>query len=75
MATQRVTQLKKGHSGRVSKFTDDKIASKLLSMGVLPNSEVTVVKSLPFNGGYYLKVDGNNIAVRVNEAEHILVEI
>jgi Fe2+ transport system protein FeoA len=74
MKTQRVTQLKKGHSGKVVRFTDDKIASKLLSMGVLPKSEIQIVKTLPFNGGYYLKIDGNNIAVRTNEADSILVE-
>ncbi|MCR9289697.1 MAG: ferrous iron transport protein A [Bacteroidetes bacterium] len=75
MTTQRVTQLQKGHSGTVIRFTDDKIASKLLSMGVLPKSVIRMIKIAPFNGGYYLKVDGNNLAVRVSEAENIVVEL
>ena len=75
MKTASITQLREGNSGKVVKFTDDLIASKLISMGVLPGSLIQVVKIAPFNGGFYLKVDGNNMAVRTNEAANIVVEL
>ncbi|RMG77918.1 MAG: ferrous iron transport protein A [Bacteroidetes bacterium] len=75
MRTTAVTQLQKGISGKVTQFTDDLIASKLMSMGILPGSRVEVIKIAPFNGGFYLKVDGNNLAVRAIEAANIVVEL
>jgi ferrous iron transport protein A len=67
-----VTQLKEGNRGRISHFTDERIASKLMTMGVLPGSQVRVMRIAPFNGGYYLKVDGINVVVRHNEAGSIM---
>ncbi|MCC6725447.1 MAG: ferrous iron transport protein A [Saprospiraceae bacterium] len=70
--TNAVTQLKAGFGGRISHFTDERIAGKLMTMGVLPGSEVKVIRIAPFNGGYYLKVDGINVVVRHNEASSIM---
>ncbi len=67
-----VTQLKEGHSGRITHFTDDRIAGKLTAMGILPGSRVRVVRIAPFKGGYYLKVDGMSIVVRNDEASSIM---
>lgn len=75
MKSTSVSQLKEGNFGKITQFTNDLIASKLISMGVLPGSLIEVVKIAPFNGGYYLKVDGNNLAVRPNEAANIVVEV
>ena len=67
-----VTQLKEGFGGRISHFTDDRIAGKLMTMGVLPGSQVRVVRIAPFKGGYSLKVDGMNLVVRNDEASSIM---
>jgi ferrous iron transport protein A len=75
MATSPLTLLKEGNIGKVAHFTDDRIAGKLMTMGVLPGSKVTIVRIAPLNGGYYLKVDGVNMAVRVQEAKTIVLEI
>ncbi len=71
---QLVTQLKEGSWGKVSRFTDHVMAGKLMTMGVLPGSKVQVVRIAPFNGGYYLKVDGMNLAIRSGEASSIVLE-
>lgn len=71
--TNTVTQLKEGNGGRISHFTDERIAGKLMTMGVLPGSEVRVVRIAPFNGGFYLKVDGINVVVRHSEAGSIMM--
>lgn len=67
-----VTHLKEGNSGRISHFTDERIAGKLMTMGILPGSSLRVVRIAPFNGGYYLKVDGMCIVVRTDEANNIM---
>lgn len=67
-----VKELKQGRTGRITHFTDDQIAGKLTTMGVLPGSRVQVVRTAPFSGGYYLKVDGMAIVLREQEAGNIM---
>ncbi len=74
MNTNPLVQLKEGQHGKIIRFEDDQMASKLLSMGILPGSKVKVVKIAPFHGGIYLKVDGNSFALRVKEAATVIVE-
>ncbi len=73
--TRLVTQLKEGHSGKIRNFTNDQVAGKLVTMGILPGSQVQVVRKAPFNGGFYLKVDGANVVMRGQEAESIVLEV
>lgn len=75
ITTKAVAQLKAGDYGTIAHFTNDQMAGKLLSMGVLPGSNVQVIRVAPFNGGFYLKVDGNCIAIRATEAAHIFLDI
>lgn len=70
-----ITQLKVGNVGRIARFTNDVIAGKLMIMGVLPGSMVQVMRVAPFRGGYYLKVDGVNMAVREQEANSIIMTL
>lgn len=70
-----VANLQAGDHGIVAHFTNDQMAGKLMSMGMLPGSNVQVVQKAPFKGGFYLKVDGNCIAIRNTEAENIFLEI
>lgn len=70
-----ITKLKVGYTGRIKGFTDDEIAGKLMVMGVLPGSRVQVVRIAPFKGGYYLRVDGVNMAVREQEADSIIMTV
>jgi Fe2+ transport system protein FeoA len=73
--TNSVTQMKEGRGGRITHFTDDHIAGKLMTMGVLPGSSLRVVRIALFNGGYYLKVDGMSIVVRSDEASNIMTTL
>ena len=69
-----VTALQEGAKGTVVNFTDDHVASKLMSMGMLPGSAIEVIRIAPLQGGLYLKVDGNGLALRMQEAAHIQVK-
>ena len=73
--TTSVNQLKEGKSGIVAHFTDERVAGKLMTMGVLPGSLLKMVRIAPFNGGYYIKVDGSNMALRSQEAGSIMLEV
>lgn len=72
---ETLSSLKVGTCGKVSQFTDDRMASKMLSMGILPGKTLKLIRRAPFGGGLYIKVEDNNIAVRDIEAQNILIEI
>jgi ferrous iron transport protein A len=72
---ETLDNLKDGDIGVIHKFTDDKMASKLLSMGVLPGKSLRLVRRVPFGGGLYIKVEACNLAVRETEAQNIVLEI
>jgi ferrous iron transport protein A len=60
--------------GEVSHFSDERAASRLMSMGVLPGSVIELVRRAPFGGGWYVKVDGLLLALRDREVNCILVK-
>ena len=72
---ETLANFKEGDSGIIHQFTDDKMASKLLSMGVLPGKFLRLIRRVPFGGGLYIKVEECNIAVRESEARNIVLEI
>ena len=64
-----------GRSGIIVHFMDNIIAGKLMTMGVLPGSEVRLIRKAPFKGGLYLKIDGGNMVLREKEAETIILSM
>lgn len=69
-----VLDLKKGESGYVKSFRDAGYACKLLTLGMVPLSKVTLVRKSPFGGSLYIKMNKQYIAIRRSEAEAILLE-
>lgn len=72
---ETLSKLKVGACGKIRQFTNDHMACKMLSMGILPGKILKLVRRAPFGGGLYIKVGDNNIAVRDIEAQNILIEI
>ena len=70
-----LSKINVGGFGKIAHFTDDLIAGKLMTMGVLPGSMVKVVRIAPFHGGLYIKIDGSNMVLRQKEAEKIVLTI
>lgn len=66
--------LKNGQAGKVSGFSDERVATKLMAMGVLPGSEIRIVRKAPFGGAYIVSIDNIQLALRNNEVESILLE-
>jgi len=66
--------MKKGESYKIKGFTDDEIANKLLILGFLPGSTISLQRKSPFSGTLYVNIDGNRMALRKNEAAAIIVD-
>jgi ferrous iron transport protein A len=66
-------RLSKKKSGRVSHFGDERLAGKLLAMGVLPGSRIELRRRAPFGGGWYVKVDNLLLALRQQEIDSIVL--
>lgn len=63
-----------GEIGVLFEFLDPGVATKLLSMGVLPGSKIEVRRFAPWGGGMIIKVDELVIALRKDEAETIAIK-
>jgi Fe2+ transport system protein FeoA len=60
-------------NGIIIGFSDEKIAQKLLSMGIMLGNQIKLIRKSPFGGVFYVKIDGVNIALRENELKGIEV--
>jgi Fe2+ transport system protein FeoA len=46
----------------------------LIEMGITPGSLIQLIRKTPFNGPYVFNISGNNIAIRKNMLEAIIVK-
>jgi ferrous iron transport protein A len=69
-----ILDLRKGESGKVVDYLDREIASRLLTLGLLPNTEISFIRKSPFGGAYYIKFNGHCIALREDEASSVIIE-
>ena len=74
MKKRTVLDLNIGETGFVKSFDDLDCACKLLTLGLLPKSKITVVRKSPFGDALYLQLDGQKIAIRNSEGLAILLE-
>ena len=70
---QNATNITTGIRYVVKGFSNNIMAGKLMSMGILPDSELEVVRILPIVGNYYIIVDGQRYGLRKKEMEAIEV--
>lgn len=67
--------LKKGDKAIIKDFDLDLIPLKLLEMGCLPGSLVELLQIAPFGDPLYLDINGSHVAIRVETAREIEVEL
>lgn len=70
-----LSELKAKTKGSILGFTDELISSRLLTMGILPGSQIELIRKAPLRGGFYIKFDNQRIALRSIEAASILVAV
>ncbi len=67
-------QLEVGKKGIITEFADEQAGCQLMTMGILPGSEVKVIRKAPMGGAIYLKTDHQQFAIRNTEAECIVLK-
>jgi ferrous iron transport protein A len=67
--------LKKGEKAIIKDFDINLIPLKLLEMGCLPGNLVELLQIAPFGDPLYLDINGSHVAIRIETAREIEVEL
>jgi ferrous iron transport protein A len=70
-----ILDLKKGQLALVKQFVDFEATCKLLTMGLVPNAKVELIRKAPFGGALYIKLENHIIGMREVEAASVEIEI
>lgn len=70
-----INSLKKGEKAIIKDFDIDTMPLKLLEMGCLPGNVVELLQIAPFGDPLYLNINGSHLAIRIETAKEIEVEI
>ena len=70
-----IANLKKGDKAIIKEFDVEAIPLKLLEMGCLPGNIVELLQIAPFGDPLYLNINGSHLAIRMETAREIEVEI
>lgn len=71
----RLSELKPGQEGIIKEFNSNDIFLKLMEMGCVPGERILMEQIAPMGDPISVNVSGYHLSLRLNEAEHILVEI
>ena len=70
-----IHSLKKGQRAIIRDFDIDVVPLKLLEMGCLPGNEVQLLQVAPFGDPLYLEINGSHLAIRIETAKEIEVDL
>ena len=70
-----IHSLKKGQKATIQDFDIDVIPLKLLEMGCLPGNVVELLQVAPLGDPLYLNINGSHLAIRIETAKLIEVEL
>ena len=71
----RLSELKPGQEGIIKEFNSNEIFLKLMEMGCVPGERILMEQVAPLGDPISVNVSGYHLSLRINEAEHIMVEI
>jgi len=71
----RLSDLKPGQEGIIKEFQNNEIFLKLMEMGCVPGERIQMEQIAPLGDPISVSVAGYHLSLRLNEAEHILVEL
>lgn len=71
----RLSDLKPGQEGTIKEFDRNDIFLKLMEMGCVPGEKIQLEQIAPLGDPISVNVAGYHLSLRLNEAEHIFVEI
>ena len=70
-----IASLKKGEKAIIKEFDVEAIPLKLLEMGCLPGNMGELLQIAPFGDPLYLNINGAHLAIRMETAQEIEVDI
>ncbi len=71
----RLSELKPGQEGIIREFQNNEIFLKLMEMGCVPGERILLEQVAPLGDPISVSVAGYHLSLRLNEAEHIFVEL
>lgn len=73
----KLSELSPGQSATIKGITglENDVRKKLMIMGLLPNTPVTVVRKAPMGDPLQVEVRGVSVALRINIADSVQVEV
>jgi Fe2+ transport system protein FeoA len=71
----RLSELKPGQEGIIKEFISNDLFLKLMEMGCVPGEKIILEQVAPLGDPISVSVAGYHLSLRINEAEHIFVEI
>jgi ferrous iron transport protein A len=71
---KKLSEIKIGKEVIIRAFENEDIFLKLMEMGCVPGEKITIDKIAPFKDPISVTVAGYSLSLRLDEAEHILVE-
>ncbi|MFN8290153.1 MAG: FeoA family protein [Chitinophagaceae bacterium] len=71
----KLSELKPGQKGIIKEFISNEIFLKLMEMGCVPGEVILMEQIAPLGDPVSVSVAGYHLSLRLNEAEHILVEL
>lgn len=70
-----IAQLQIGQKGIITNFDLNMIPLKLIEMGCLPGNSVEILQIAPFGDPLFLNINDSHLAIRLETAAEIEVEI
>lgn len=67
--------MKPGQEGIIKEFNSTEIFLKLMEMGCVPGERISLEQVAPLGDPISISIAGYRLSLRLNEAEHIMVEV
>lgn len=71
----RLSELKPGQEGIIKEFKSKELFIKLMEMGCVPGEKILLEQVAPLGDPISVCVAGYHLSLRLNEADHIFVEL
>lgn len=71
----KLSELKPGQKAIIKEFGSQEIHLKLMEMGCLPGEPISMEQVAPMGDPVSVQVAGYTLSLRLDEAEHILVDV
>lgn len=72
---KKLSELKLGQKAIIKSFGSQEIYLKLMEMGCLPGEEISLEQVAPLGDPVSVSVAGYILSLRLDEAEHIIVDV